>query len=84
VEEDVQQRAVDAESAAIIGDEPQLAEFVHEKLTRERVVPIISAGLSWLILAITAAGFPSFPRSASSHHGRIASALPMLFRGGLQ
>jgi hypothetical protein len=28
-----------------------------KKLTRERVVPIISASISWLILGITAFGF---------------------------
>jgi hypothetical protein len=60
VEEDVNQRTADAETAAVVGDKGQLAQFVYKKLTRERVVPTISARLSWLILAITASGFPSF------------------------
>src|ERR1700719_3985502 len=35
-------------------------------LTRERVVPTISASVSWLILAITGSGFPSLPKLAIS------------------
>jgi hypothetical protein len=30
-----------------------------KKLTRDRVVPIISASVSWLIFAITGSGVPS-------------------------
>jgi hypothetical protein len=73
VEGDVDEGAMDAEGAAIKGDEPTLAEFVHKKkLTRERVVPIILARLPWLILVITASGFPSLPRSASSNKTRVS------------
>jgi hypothetical protein len=64
---------VDAEGAVIIGDEPQLAEFVHEKADAKPVVPIISARLSWLILAIIASGFPSRPaceEAMITGHGR--------------
>jgi hypothetical protein len=35
-----------------------------KKLTRERVVPIMSASVSWLILGMTASGLPSFPKWA--------------------
>ena len=34
---------------AVIVDETYLSEPVHEKLTRDRVVPIRSARVSWLI-----------------------------------
>jgi hypothetical protein len=33
-----------------------------KKLTRERVVPIISASISWLILGTTGSGLPSLPK----------------------
>jgi hypothetical protein len=32
-----------------------------KKLTLERVVPTISASVSWLIFGITSSGLPSFP-----------------------
>jgi hypothetical protein len=51
-----------------------------KKLTRERVVPILSARPSWLILAITAAGFPSFPRFGQQQQLQIASARRFLAR----
>ena len=41
-----------------------------KKLTRERVVPIISASVSWLIFAITGSGFPSLPKFANSRSSR--------------
>jgi hypothetical protein len=31
---------------SVVADEAQFAEFVHKKLTRDRVVPIISANVS--------------------------------------
>jgi hypothetical protein len=42
---------------------PSLRNLFMKKLTRDRVVPIISAKVSWLTLGITASGFPSFPSS---------------------
>ena len=33
-----------------------------KKLTRERVVPIISASISWLIFGTTFSGRPSLPK----------------------
>ena len=39
-------------NAAPVFDEAELAEAVHEKVTGDRVVPIISARLSWVILGI--------------------------------
>jgi hypothetical protein len=45
VHEDGQEGMMDLE-AAVVFDETQLLEFVHEKFTRERVVPIISASVS--------------------------------------
>jgi hypothetical protein len=41
-----------------------------KKLTLERVVPIISASVSWLIVGITVSGLPSFPKLASSRSAR--------------
>jgi len=37
---------VDVKSA-IVTNEAEFPEFVHEKIDRERVVPIISANISW-------------------------------------
>jgi hypothetical protein len=45
-------------------------EPVHEKLTRDRVVPTISARVSWLIFGITVPGTPSFPKLASNSRTR--------------
>ena len=39
-------------------------------LTRERVVPIISASVSWLIFATIGSGLPSLPKLASSNSTR--------------
>jgi hypothetical protein len=69
VQDHVQQRAVDAQTAVVF-DKPELAEFVHKKLTRDRVVPIIPAKVSWLTLGITASGLPSFPKLANSKRRR--------------
>ena len=41
-----------------------------KKLTRDRVVPIISASVSWLILAIIGSGLPSLPKLASKRRAR--------------
>ena len=53
VEHDVEQRAVDLQPAVVL-DEAQLPELVHEEADRERVVPTISASVSWLIFGTTA------------------------------
>ena len=41
-----------------------------KKLTRERVVPMIAASVSWLILGTTGFGCPGFPKFASSGNTR--------------
>ena len=41
-----------------------------KKLMRERVVPTISAKVSWLIFGITFSGVPSLPKFASSNSTR--------------
>jgi hypothetical protein len=41
-----------------------------KKLTRERVVPIISASVSWLTFAMIGSGRPSLPKFASSRRVR--------------
>ena len=38
---------------------PSFLNLFMKKLTRDRVVPIISASVSWLIFAITGSGVPS-------------------------
>src|ERR1700730_15477296 len=49
---------------------PSLRNLFMKKLTRDRVVPIISASVCWLIFAIIGSGFPSLPKFASSIEGR--------------
>jgi hypothetical protein len=39
---------------------PSFRNLYMKKLTRERVVPTISASVSWLILGTTVLGMPSF------------------------
>jgi hypothetical protein len=41
---------------------PNVLNRFMKKLTRERVVPIISASVSWLILGTTASGAPALPK----------------------
>jgi hypothetical protein len=41
-----------------------------KKLTSDRVVPIISASVSWLIFAIAGSGVPSLPKFANSRSRR--------------
>ena len=45
---------------------PSFLNLFMKKLTRARVVPTISASISWLIFAITGSGLPSLPKFASS------------------
>ena len=44
---------------------PKSRKRFRKKLTRERVVPIISASVSWLIFAMTGSGLDSRPKLAS-------------------
>ena len=55
---------------AIVINEANWRNLFIKKLTRERVVPIISARVSWLILAISGSGFPSLPKFANSRRSR--------------
>jgi hypothetical protein len=57
---------VNFQAAAVVVDEPQPSKFIHKKLTRDRVVPIISASVFWLIFAIIGSGLASLPKFASS------------------
>ena len=41
-----------------------------KKLTRDRVVPIISASVSWLIFAMIGSGLPSLPKFARRRRSR--------------
>ena len=41
-----------------------------KKLTRERVVPIISANVSWLIFGLIGVGLPSLPKFANKRRSR--------------
>ena len=51
----------------VVFDEAQFPEAIHKKLTRDRVVPIISANISWLILGSTVSGLLSLPNCASNN-----------------
>src|SRR5208283_5863767 len=46
---------------------PSFLKRFIKKLTRDRVVPIISANVSWLILATTVSGLLSLPSCASNN-----------------
>ena len=41
---------------------PNFLNLFMKKLTRERVVPIIAASVSWLILGTTVSGVPALPK----------------------
>jgi hypothetical protein len=49
---------------------PSFRNLFMKKLTRDRVVPIISASVSWLIFAMIGSGSPSLPKFASSRSSR--------------
>ena len=51
----------------VIFDEASFLKRFMKKLTRDRVVPIISANTSWLILGTTVSGLLSLPNCASSN-----------------
>jgi hypothetical protein len=52
VQHDAQERGIDLNPAVVL-DETEFPELVHEDLTRERVVPIIYASVSCDILGST-------------------------------
>jgi hypothetical protein len=49
---------------------PSFLNLFMKKLTRARVLPIISASVSWLIFAITGSGVHSVPKFANSRSMR--------------
>ena len=49
---------------------PSFRNLFMKKLTRDRVVPIISASVSWLIFAMRGFGQPSLPKLANSGNSR--------------
>ena len=51
---------------------PSFRNLFMKKFTREQVVPIISASVSWLILAITGSGDVAI--TSSSRNGKSTSA----------
>jgi hypothetical protein len=60
-----EQRAVDFKIAVIV-IKPSLRNLFIKWLTRERVVPIISASVYWLTFAISGSDRTSFPKLAMS------------------
>ena len=48
---------------------PNRRNLFMKWLTRDRVVPIISASVSWLTFAITGSGLPSLPKLANKEKG---------------
>jgi hypothetical protein len=73
VQDSVQQRGVDFE-VSVVADVAQLPKLFMKWLTRERVVPIICASVSWLTLAITGSGLPSLPKFANKQSPRQRAA----------
>jgi hypothetical protein len=69
MQNDIQQWAVDFD-AAVVSNQTQFWNLFIKKLTRERVVPIISASVSWLTLAMIGSGRPSLPKLASRRRAR--------------
>jgi hypothetical protein len=51
----------------VVANQPRFLHLFMKKLTRERVVPTISAGAFSLIVGISTSGFSSFPKCASSN-----------------
>jgi hypothetical protein len=49
---------------------PNCRNLFIKWLTRERVVPIMSASVSWLIFAIIGSGLPSLPKFANNRSSR--------------
>src|SRR5205823_12478428 len=49
---------------------PNLRNLFMKKLTRDRVVPIISASVSWLKFPTIGSGLPSLPKFASRRRSR--------------
>ena len=62
---------------------PNFLNLFMKKLTRDRVVPIMSARASWLILGITVSGLPSLPKRASNSNIR-ASLFSLELKAGHQ
>jgi hypothetical protein len=61
-------------------NETEFAELVQEKLTRDLVVPIISARVCWLTFALTGSSLASLPKlamSRSSRARRLMSVIPL-------
>jgi hypothetical protein len=69
MQNNVQQCGMDFDMAVVI-DQPQFSELVHKKFTRERVVPIISASVSWLTFGMIVSGRPSLPKFAGNRRAR--------------
>ena len=73
-EYDTQERAMDFQMPVVV-NEAALRNLFMKWLTRERVVPIISASVSWLIFATRGSGRPSLPKLASSSSLMIVRAV---------
>src|SRR5450631_1007311 len=65
MQDSVQQRTVDLDMSVIV-IRPSLRNLFMKKLTRDLVVPIISASVSWLIFGVISCGVPSLPKCESS------------------
>jgi hypothetical protein len=74
VKDNTQERTVDVKSA-VVPDEAELLEFVQKRLTRRRVVPIISASTSCDTFGTTFSGWFSLPYRAAAKYGPIVSPL---------
>jgi hypothetical protein len=52
--------------AAVVVNKPSFRNLFMNELTRDRVVPIISASVSWLMFARIGSGLSSLPKFANS------------------
>ena len=73
VQHDARERSIDLKTSVVF-DETEFAKLVHEKLTGERIEPILCARVSWHTLGAPRAACPRF-RSwrAVAEYGRAAS-----------
>ena len=55
MENNTKEGTVDLQTAIVV-NEPQFLEFIHEEIDAERVVPIISASTSWETFGTTVSG----------------------------
>jgi hypothetical protein len=64
IEQDNNEQRLVYLDAPVVADKPEVAKSIYEELTRDRVVPIISASVSCVIGGIKVSGSAGSPNSA--------------------